>query len=260
VTDTKYKRLEFAVGRLQQKWGPRVFLHAPEMRDQRIAISTGFPDLDHLVGIGGVPLNALTLLGGQGTSGKLTLAYKILARAQHAKPHALEPAALFDLSATADADYLTRCGVDLSYLLLVRPPSAKAAVDALLDLVHQRQIRALLVDSIADITRDRAEERYLESNLPQLNALLKGSRCALIGLDDRSISPTQSVTLRAGGALRQSAALDVELQRERWIVQAGELRGYQARARVLKSRWGGVGRSALISIEFDGTVRARATW
>ena len=37
--------------------------------------------------------------------------------------------------------------------------------------------------------------------------------------------------------VRQHAALHVEMQHEQWIVDEGEMSGYSARARILKSRW-----------------------
>jgi RecA/RadA recombinase len=64
----------------------------------------------------------MTLLSGRTTSGKLTVAYKVLASAQRS-PHGAVAytVALFDLTRTADPDYLARCGVDLDALLVARP-------------------------------------------------------------------------------------------------------------------------------------------
>ena len=60
--------------------------------------------------------------------------------------------------------------------------------------------------------------------------------------------------------VRWAAALHIEMQRERWLQQAGELTGYQAQARLLKSRWVYGIRSAPVAVLFNGTVKAQGTW
>ena len=83
MRDGKRKRLDSVIVGLQQRWGTSVIGAGRDLQPQVSIIPTGFPELDHLVGIHGVPLNALTLFSGHTTSGKLTLAYKILGNAQH---------------------------------------------------------------------------------------------------------------------------------------------------------------------------------
>src|SRR6266851_1446752 len=78
----KRKRFESAVVGLQQRHGAQVLVPARAVESRPAAIATGFSGLDALLEIGGVPLNALSMLSGPCTSGKLTLAYKILSHAQ----------------------------------------------------------------------------------------------------------------------------------------------------------------------------------
>lgn len=79
---------------------------------------------------GGIPLGALSLLCGRSTSGKATVAYKILALAQLG-----QAVALLALPHTVDPEYLTRCGIDPKQLLTVQPAPGPEAVALLLDLV-----------------------------------------------------------------------------------------------------------------------------
>jgi hypothetical protein len=47
----------------------------------------------------------------------------------------------------------------------------------------------------------------------------------------------------------------LQVVRERWLRQHGDVRGYEARVEVLKNRHGPAGRQATIAIEFNGVVR-----
>lgn len=69
----------------------------------------------------------LALRGDYLGSGKVAVAYKTLTNAQTQYPR---PAVFMDL---------TRCGVKLTHLLLVRPRSGMEAVDLLLELVQSRE-------------------------------------------------------------------------------------------------------------------------
>jgi hypothetical protein len=260
MSDVRRKRLESTVTQLRQRMGLHVVVSARDLQTRKQVVPTGFSALDDLLGIGGVPLDAITLLSGQTTSGKLTLAYKILCNAQWAQTDSRHPVAILDLTATADADYLQRCGIDLEALLLVRPVSSKEGILALLDLVRNRETGAVLLDHLGAIRQVRGTWKGFVALLPQLNLFLKNSRCALILLDEPVSSLPFARTDSTHDWIGHHVALHVELQRERWIKDSGELRGYQARARVLRNRWGQVGRATLIAIEFNGTVRARKTW
>lgn len=257
------KRLDSAIVGLQQRWGTRVIGTGRDLRPQVSIIPTGFPELDLLVGIHGVPLNALTLFSGHTTSGKLTLPYKILANAQHSfvsKIQRRNPVAILDLNASTDPEYLGRCGIDLDHLLLVRPPSGKQAVDAIIDLVRGRQLRAILVDSLSDFATDPVVGCYLENRTPQLNLFLKNSGCALIVLDEAQSPWLEWLPQRPGRALNHYAALHLEFKRERWLESKGELCGYQVQGRVVKNHWGRNGQIVSLAIEFNSTVRASETW
>ncbi len=148
-------------------------------------IPTGFAALDAITGCGGVPLGAFTLLSGRSTSGKLTLAYKLLANAQRPNGGAPHTVGLLDLSRTADPDYVHRCGVDLAHLLVGRPPPSGAqAVHLLGDLVQHGGVRALVVDSLADLAAASEGRRSLYALLPRLSQMLRTSGAALVVLDE----------------------------------------------------------------------------
>ena len=260
---TQRKRLDLAVTSLQRRWGTRVVIRAREVQPESRVILTRVPELDRHLG-GGIPLGAITLFSGQTTSGKLTLAYKILHGAQHSSTTTgtsrLQPVAVLDLNATTDPDYGSRCGIDLDYLLLVRPQVGNQAIDVLVDLVRSRQLRAILLDGLPDLRADAATARYLDQLLPQLSLLLKSSGCALIVLDELQPPWLGWFSGTRSSAIDHYAALHVEIKRERWIESGGELRGYQVQARTVKSQRARPGQVARLAITFGETVRARETW
>ncbi len=264
MDDTKRKHLNVTVTNLKRRWGVRAVVSAREVQPETRVVSTCFPKLDRLLGIGGVPLSAITFFRGQATSGKLTLGYKILRSAQHASATPRTPplpsVAILDLNMSSDPDYVTRCGIDLDHLLLVRPSSGKQAIDVLIDLVRSRQFRAILLDSLPDLNADPATARYFDRLLPQLSLFLKTASCALIILDESQPPWLESLSGNRSSAIYHYASLHMEFQRERWIEAEGELRGYLVQARIVKSHHARSGQVAHIAIEFNDTVRARDAW
>jgi hypothetical protein len=255
VSNNRRRRLDSTVAALQQKHGARA-IHKGAASSFPAYFSTGFSVLDALTGCHGIPRGALTLLGGRSTSGKLTIAYKCLASAQAQRG----AVALLDLSHTANPDYLQRCGVDLDRLLVARPTHLSEAVTLLLDLVQSAQTRLILLDGLPVLLADRAATRQLATALPRLRQLARAASCAVLLLDEAAPPWQRWLGLDAAAAVRQHAALHVELRRERWLYDSGELIGYNAAASLIASRWRADRPTTSLSIVFNGTVRAGATW
>lgn len=233
MTSQKRKRLESTVTALQRRYGRCALQTGRELAQAPPPphISTGFPQLDTLTGCGGVPLRALTLFSGKMTSGKLTLAYGLLAKAQGTVADAV---ALLDLNGSTDTDYLQRCGVKLPQLFLVRPTAETQTLQLLVDLVETRQLHLVVVDSVADLLHNRAQMRQFQTMLPRLLLALQQSACALLLVDE--YMPLWRRWFDASWTLHQAAALHVELRHERWLTTADKLLGYEAQAQVRKSR------------------------
>ncbi len=257
---TKSERLKAAITQMEHRWGTGV-LAASRAEPGRVeGLSTTFPALDQLTGTGGSPLHAITLLSGDATCGKLTVAYKVLSRAQLRTPERRHSVAILDLGARSDPDYLASSGVDLDRLLLVRPQGAKQALRVLLDLMRSRELRAILLDSLSELLLDKEGANAVEQMMPQVNLVLKSADCALLLLDEGQAAWLPPLVSGTSRAVRHYASLHIEFMREEWIESAGELAGYQVKARLLKSRSQRQGESATIAISFDETVRVRETW
>ena len=257
------QRLDSMAAAMQPRLGPQVV----RMDDAWPAlpdvphIATSFPALDAITGCGGVPLGAISLFTGRSTSGKLTLAYKVLASAQRGlRGEVAHNVALFDLSRTAEADFVARCGVDLDALLVARPAIGARTIQQIGDMIQTYQLRAVLVDSLTDLAADPAATRALHSMLGRLRHLLQTSQCALVLLDEPSKPWQRWLNLDRARPVRWAAALHVEMQREQWLRRQGALAGYRAQARLLRSHWVYGLRSAPIEITFNGAVQSKARW
>jgi len=260
VSKRQRQKLEQTVAAIEVRHGLGALKRATEIIHNVPHIATGFTQVDALTGCGGVPLGAMTLLTGVYSSGKLTIAYKSIAAAQQAYPK--QVMAIVDLHGSgADADYLTRAGVDVERVLFLEPNVTPKAVDVLVDLAHTRKVRMIVVNGLVDLQQERAVYRHLTATLGRLQQALQTTRSALIWIDDPAAAWVRWLNLDYSTRVRQYAALHIEVQLEHLLLsQAGELRGYSSLAKLHKSRWARSGRTAPLNIEFNGTVKARETW
>ena len=254
MSSRKRRKLENTIAALQKRYGYQVVRRAGELKIiNPPVLSSGFAALDACTGCNGIPLGVLTLLSGRITSGKLTLAYKTLANATSA--------AIVDFNHHSDPDYLTRCGIDLHKLVVVRPTADQEAINLLVDLVRSRQLQMILVDSGTNLLcTEQAITSHFYRALAVLPQALRQARCGLLLIDEVDPPWQRWLNLDRSRVVRRHAALHIEMQREQWLQQAGILVGYRATAHVLKSRWRYDKPSTPLEIRFNGTVKAQATW
>jgi recombination protein RecA len=248
----KKRTLEAAVARIQARFGPRsltrgqppAILEPPSSGRAAIPhIPTGFPDLDKILRIGGLPKGKICEIVGAPSSGKTTLTLKFLAQAQ---THA--PVAYMDQARYFDADYAHRCGIDLSQLIIGRPYDLTESLAATEALIQSQSLAAVVIDAMDYLWLDTETSRQLGAFLSRLSAPRARSGLVLLFVhdDDRGARSTP---------LAHHAALRLHIRHERWLQQHGDVRGYEARVQVLKNRLGPSGGSATITIKFNGTVK-----
>jgi len=97
-------------------------------------------------------------------------------------------------------------------------------------------------------TESRAAQQ-LAAWLNRLSAPLARSGTALLFLHDSSTTGSPALS-----ALSHYASVRLWVVRERWQCRHGDIRGYEARVKVLKNRLGPAGLAVTILIEFNGTV------
>jgi len=246
----KEKKVEMAVAGVHQRFGPRALVRGrlPTIVDAASSIpciSTGFPQLDQALVIGGLPKGKIAELAGLPTSGKTTLALKFLAQAQDGKSQV----GYIDQARYFDPDYAHRCGLDLSRLVVGTPYDLQEALAMTETLAQRSNLAALLFDIQGLFWTDSDAVRHLTALLNRLAAPLAHSGMVLLFLSDVSTDDTPVLS-----ALAHYASVRLRVVRERWLRRYSDIRGYEARVEVLKNRFGPVSRLVTLKIHFNGTV------
>jgi hypothetical protein len=249
----KRDQLNTTVASLHSRFGIHSITSGKAISSTDVVIPTGFPGLDQILYIGGIPVNAITVLAGRITSGKRTLAYKILGNAQYSTPDRLQSIAILDQAHTTDFDHAARCGIHLDHLFVSRPGLSRTSIDVLMNMIRSRELRAILLDHIGLIRENKKDWQYMCATLPQLNIFLKASNCAVLFLDDMNGGQTYE-------SIAPQIALYLELERKGWIEDEGEFRGYESQVRVIRTKRGRVGASVSIRFDYHTIMRGHETW
>lgn len=236
------RKLEKTIAALQRRWGRRVIRRGHSSRSIS-AVSTGFPDLDAALGVGGLPRGRMTEIGGVPTSGMATLALKVISEAQ-----AQEGTAVYlDVERVFDPDYAARCGVNLEQLVVVRPYTVAQGVQMLPDFIADGGPDVLVFDvSLSRLTEPKTAELVAATG-SRLIAPLHQSPCILVFL--LSLSGR-----RQSWPLAHMAAVRLHIHKERWLYRRRDIRGYKAQVHVERNKLGQAGRRVGIAITFNGTV------
>lgn len=197
-------------------------------------ISTGFPALDAILGPSGLPTEASVVVRGGPSSGKTTLALRCAAEAQSGG----DIVAWLDLGHAFDPVEAVGRGVDLRWLLVVRPADVQEGLDLAGALLRGRCVGLLVVDLPARL-RGR-----LDDQLRRLVAHARRVRARLVVLEP----PTMAQTLQA--TLAGSTGLRLELERRSWLRLGRDVVGQRTAVVVAKNRYGPPGRSVDLDIHY----------
>lgn len=145
MRDIKRALLEETLSSIKETFGDTVLLRPEnESAAPKTQLSSGSQKLDADLG-GGFVRGSIVELYGKESSGKTTLALKMMSRAQ-----ALEgSAAIIDAEHTFDMKYALSCGVDASRLWLSAPSSAEEALSICEQLVKSQAFDVIILDSVA---------------------------------------------------------------------------------------------------------------
>lgn len=253
--NNRQERLNHTISVVQQRFGPRSLRQGVVTSIDVPYIPTGFASLDEALGIGGIPQGRLSLFQGALTSGKLTLAALLITNAQKTKRRS---SAYISLNRACDADYLARCGVDLSHLYVMQPDDSRQALDMALTLADRKELGVVVFDAWGAIEADRESHRLAAAVLDQLASRLIHSGVTFVVLSEvppawrRLITPWTDPTHHA---LSQHAFVQLTLRRQGSLKLGPDVRGYEVQTTIDRNRLGKEGQTITVTIHFNGTVR-----
>jgi len=207
---------------------------APQPTPGGAVISTGFPTLDAILGPSGLPAEASVVVRGGPSSGKTTLALRCLAEAQADG----DIVAWLDLGRVFDPVEAVGRGVDLRWLLVIRPVEVLEGLALAGALLTGRSIGLLVVD-----LPPRLRAR-LDDQLRRLVAHARRVGARLVVLEPPSVARSVQA------ALAGSAGLRLELERQAWLHLGRDVVGQRTAVAVAKNRYGPPGRRVDLDIHY----------
>jgi len=143
--------LKKTVNELSKKFGHSIIHYANE-EPERERIPTGIESLDRL--ITGFPSGAFSVIWGNKGSTKTTTVLKSVAEAQKINKVCL----YLDVENSFDKIWATKCGVDLSRLLIGHFETAEEALDTAIKMSKEKVIDLIVLDSIQSLSPEGEQE------------------------------------------------------------------------------------------------------
>ena len=226
-------------------------------------IPFGIPALDKLTG-GGIAKKRMTILYGPTNVGKSYLASQIVAQAQQAGGIG----AWIDTELSWDSDWMSKCGVDTSQVLVSQPINGEEALDTVKDLMRN-SVDVIVLDSIAGLVPTAVTDedfsynpmawqaRFVNSSLPKLLPNLQaGSALVAINQVRSSIGPVALDNMPGGLAQSFFAHSLLQVRRNGWIEEPkGNKVGFDMEVRLRISKIGGENwNNAIVPFRVDGGI------
>ena len=224
------------------------------------------PVLDKLTG-GGIPFKKMTLIYGPTNVGKSYLASQIVANAQKIGGKAVGG----DTELSYDKDWMERCGVDNSKILVSQPTTGEEAMDHVREAM-QEGFEVIVLDSIAGLIPAAISEevakgdfahspmawqaRFVNSSFPKLFPYLQnGSAFVAINQVRASMGPVALDNMPAGQGQVYFAHSILQVQRKGWIEEKDKKVGFNMNIRLRKTKTGGENwDSAIVPFRVEGGI------
>jgi len=212
------------------------------------AIPTGALELDHALGIGGVPRGRVIEIFGPESSGKTTLALHIIAEAQR-----LGGAAAFvDAEHALDPRYAQALGASIDDLLISQPDTGEQALDITEILVRSGAVDVVVIDSVAALV-PRAEiegemgeptmglqARLMSQALRKLTAAISKSKTCVVFINQIrekiGVMYGNPETTTGGRALKFYASVRLDIRKIASIKEGETVIGSRVRVKVVKNK------------------------
>jgi RecA/RadA recombinase len=208
-------------------------------------VRTGFPDLDAILGPGGLPRSASVAFRGDASSGKTTLALRLAAEAQ------VDGAivAWLDLARALDPVEAVARGVRLDWLVVLTPDTVDEGLSIAGALLAGRSVDLLVIDLPLRLERGTTAARVAD-RLRRLAALARRSETLLVAIEPPGL------TAGLATAVAEATSVRLELARRSWIRLGRDVVGQRTEVTVARNRYGPPDRRAELRILYaDGGER-----
>ena len=212
------------------------------------SISTGSLNLDHALGIGGVPRGRIVEIYGPESSGKTTLCLHIIAEAQKAGGLA----AFIDVEHALDVNYAKRLKVDTANLLISQPDFGEQALEIVDTLIRSNALDIIVIDSVAALVpRSEIEgemgdpqmalqARLMSQALRKITgAISKSKTCVIFTNQLRSkigVMFGNPETTTGGNALKFYASVRLDIRRIAALKDGQNVIGNRTKVKIVKSK------------------------
>jgi RecA/RadA recombinase len=222
---------------------PRPTDPSPDL-DGRV-VPTGFAALDEVLGTAGLPRTATVALRGQPSSGRTTVALRVVAEAQAGGAIA----AWLDLARAFDPVEAVTRGVRPEWLVVLTPHDLEEALAIAGSLLAARTVDLLVVD-LPDGRDPAVAGKRVGDRLDRLAALARRAGTLLLVLEPVALGRTLAA------AVAQASGLRLELRRTGWIRLGRDVVGQRSAVEVARNRYGPPGRRAELEIRYaEGGAR-----
>lgn len=189
--------LDAVLGQLAKDYGQPIGTLS-QVVDEVRGITTGNLAIDHLTGVGGLPMGRITELYGQPSAGKTTTALQAAAALQRKiiTENRVDDHILYiDFEHALDGEYAANLGLDTDHpsFITVQPNWLEDGVDMAERIIRTGRVRVSIWDSVARMipkdlefgVRTHAMERarLMNSALQRLTSLLHENDCAGVFLN-----------------------------------------------------------------------------
>ena len=220
----------------------------PAARPDDRVIPTGFASLDAILGPGGLPRSASVAIRGDGSSGRTTLALRLVAEAQVAG----SVVAWLDLARTFDPVEAVARGVRLEWLVVITPETLDEGLAIAGSLLAGRSVDLLLLDLPGGRLAKTDRPGMVADRLGRLAALARRAESLFVVLEPPGLGGPMA------SAVAESSGLRLELARRSWIRLGRDVVGQRTEALVARNRYGPPGRRATLRILYaEGGDRDR---
>lgn len=239
--------LEKALLEINKKFGKNSVMVLGDKNPNKVnCISTGSLQLDKILG-GGIAIGRISEVVGTEGVGKTSICLQIAAQCQKAGG----VVAYVDVENAVDLNYAKTLGVDVSTLVFSQPSSAEQALDIVDELVKSKEIKLIIIDSVAALSPQAELDgemsdmtigllaRLMGKALRKITASVNQTNCAVIFINQlrSNIGGYGNPDTTPGGrALKYAASQRIDMRKKTAIKEGATVTGNIVKIKIIKNK------------------------